>query len=104
VLETNAFIINMAPSKSVETTPYELWLGKKPTLLFPKIWGCEAYQKKLQPDKLKSKAKKCVFVGYPRETIGYTFYHLAKGKTFVAKARTFLEKEFFAKRDKWEES
>jgi hypothetical protein len=47
VLETNAFIINMVPSKSVETTPYELWLGKKPMLLFLKIWGCEAYQKKL---------------------------------------------------------
>jgi hypothetical protein len=37
------------------------------------------------------------FVGYPRETIGYTFYHPPEGKTFVAKAGTFLEKEFLAK-------
>jgi hypothetical protein len=76
--------------------PYELWYGKKPTLAFLKIWGCEAYVKKLQPDKLESKVEKCVFIGYPRETIGYTFYHSAKGKTFVAKARTYLEKEFLA--------
>jgi hypothetical protein len=41
--------------------------------------------------------KKCIFVGYPRETIGYTFYHLADGKTFVAKTGTFLKKEFLAK-------
>jgi transposase InsO family protein len=38
VLETAAFILNRAPSKSVETTPYELWHGKKPTLSFLKIW------------------------------------------------------------------
>jgi hypothetical protein len=78
----------------VETTPYELWHGKKPKLSFLRVWGCEAYVKKLQPDKLKTKAEKCIFVGYPRETLGYTFYHPAEGKTFVAKTRAFLEKEF----------
>jgi hypothetical protein len=96
-LETAAFILNSASSKSVETTPYELWHGKKPTLSFLKIWGCEAYVKKLQHDKLETKSEKCIFVGYPRETIGYTFYHLAEGKMFVAKIGTFLEKEFLAK-------
>ena len=44
-LETAAFTLNRAPSKSVETTPYELWFGKKPKLLFLKIWGCDAYVK-----------------------------------------------------------
>ena len=38
VLETTAFILNRAPSKSVETTPYEIWNGKKPKLSFLKIW------------------------------------------------------------------
>jgi hypothetical protein len=46
-LETAAFILNRAQSKSVEATPYEPWHGKKPTLLFLIIWGCEAYVKKL---------------------------------------------------------
>ena len=31
--------------------------------------------KKLQLDKLKPKSEKCVFIGYPKETIGYTSYH-----------------------------
>ena len=44
-LETAAFMLNRAPSKSVETTPYELWFGKKPKLSFPKVWGCDAYVK-----------------------------------------------------------
>ena len=33
-LETTAFTLNRAPSKSVETTPYELWFGKKPKFRF----------------------------------------------------------------------
>ncbi|KAK1695174.1 hypothetical protein QYE76_011871 [Lolium multiflorum] len=95
--ETTAFTLNRAPSKSVETTPYELWFEKKPKLSFLKVWGCEAYVKKLQPDKLEPKAEKCVFIGYPKETIGYTFYHGSEGKIFVAKNGTFLEKEFLTK-------
>ncbi|KAK1678370.1 hypothetical protein QYE76_039218, partial [Lolium multiflorum] len=96
-LETAAFTLNRAPSKSVETTPYELWFNKKPKLSFLKVWGCEAYVKKLQPDKLEPKAEKCIFIGYPKETIGYTFYHRSEGKIFVAKNGTFLEKEFLTK-------
>jgi hypothetical protein len=56
-LETAAFILNRAPSKSVETTPYELWHGKKPKLSFLRVWDYEAYVKKLQPDKLETKSK-----------------------------------------------
>ena len=97
-LETAAFILNRAPSKSVETTPYEIWHGKKPKLLFLKVWGCEAYVKKLQPDKLEPKAKKCTFVGYPKDTIGYTFYNKAEGKTFIAKKMVLsLRKSFSLK-------
>ena len=44
-LETVAFTLNRAPSKSIEATPYELWFGKKPKLSFLKVWGCDAYVK-----------------------------------------------------------
>ena len=66
-LETAAFTLNRAPSKSVETTPYELWFGKKPKMSFLKVWGCDAYVKRLQPDKLEPKADKCIFIGHPKE-------------------------------------
>ena len=74
-LETAAFTLNRVPSKSVETMPYELWFGKKPMLSFLKVWSCDAYVKKFQTDKLKPKSEKCVFIEYPKVTIGYTFYH-----------------------------
>jgi hypothetical protein len=56
-LETTAFTLNRASSKSVEMTPYELWFGAKPKLLFLKVWGCEAYIKRLMPDKLEPKRR-----------------------------------------------
>ena len=88
-LETAAFTFNRAPSKSVETTPYELWFSKKPKLSFLRVWGCDAYVKKFHPDKLNPKSEKCVFTGYPKETVGYTFYHRSEGKLFVAKMDPF---------------
>ena len=96
-LETAPFTLNRATSKSIETTRYELWFGKKPKLSFLKVWDCDAYVKKFQHDKLEPKSEKYVFIGYPKETVGYTFYHKSEGKTFVAKFGVFLEKEFLSK-------
>ncbi|KAM1532880.1 hypothetical protein ACFX10_006857 [Malus domestica] len=42
-----AYLLNRVPSKSVSQTPYEMWHGRKPSLNHIKIWGCEAYVKKL---------------------------------------------------------
>ena len=64
---------------------------------FLKIWGCEAYVKRLTPTKLEPRSDKCVFVGYPRETKGYYFYNRQENKVFVARNAVFLEKEFLLK-------
>jgi hypothetical protein len=98
-LETATFTLNRVPSKSVVKTPYEMWTGKTPSLSFMKIWGCEVCVKKHQPDKLTPKLDKCIFLGYPKETLGYYFYNRSEGKVFVARNGVFLEKEFL-KREK----
>ena len=51
-IRDNYIHFNKAPSKSVEMTPYELWFDKKPKLSFLKVWGCDAYVKRLQLDKV----------------------------------------------------
>ena len=38
-----------------------------------------------------------VFIGYPKENVGYTFYHRSEGKLFIAQNGSFLEKEFLSK-------
>ena len=91
--------LKRAPSKFVETTPYELWFSSKPKLSFLKVWSCDAYMKKgFQPDKLEPKSEKCVFIGYPKVTIGQTFYHRSEGKLFVAKMDPFQRRSFSRKK------
>ena len=53
--------------------------------------------KKFHLDKLKPKSEKCVFIEYPKVTVGYTFYHRSEGKIFVVENGSFLEKEFLSK-------
>ncbi|KAJ9545670.1 hypothetical protein OSB04_025377 [Centaurea solstitialis] len=95
-LETAAHILNRAPTKSVEKTPYELWKGKKPNMSFLKIWGCEVYVKRPTSEKLKPKSDKCFFVGYPKTTVGYYFYNPEENKVFVARNGKFLEEKFLS--------
>ncbi|KAJ9557028.1 hypothetical protein OSB04_011642 [Centaurea solstitialis] len=45
-LETAARILNSAPTKKTNKTPFELWTGKMPKVSYMKIWGCEAYVKR----------------------------------------------------------
>ncbi|KAJ9552657.1 hypothetical protein OSB04_016702 [Centaurea solstitialis] len=93
-LETAANILNKVPTKSVEKTPYELWTRKKPKLSFLKIWGCEVYVKCTTSEKLKPKSDKCIFVGYPKNSMGYYFYNPSENKVFVARNGEFLEEKF----------
>ncbi|VFQ77662.1 unnamed protein product [Cuscuta campestris] len=96
-LSTAIYTLNRVPTKAVEGTPYQLWTGKCPVLSHLKIWGCEAYVKRLLTNgKLDAKSDKCFFVGYPKETRGYSFYHPIDKKVFVARNGVFLEKEFLS--------
>ncbi|KAJ9547457.1 hypothetical protein OSB04_020000 [Centaurea solstitialis] len=93
-LEMAAHILNRVPTKSVEKTPYEIWTGKKTKFSFLKIWGCEVYVKRVTSEKLKPKSDKCIFLGYPKTTVGYYFYNPTENKVFVAQNGEFLEDKF----------
>ncbi|GJR14127.1 retrotransposon protein, putative, ty1-copia subclass [Tanacetum coccineum] len=93
-LETAARILNMVPTKKVEKTPYKVWHGQAPKLSYLKVWGCEALVKRdtlTKPDKLEPRSIKCIFVGYPKETMGYSFYYPPENKVLVARNAEFLE-------------
>nr|GEV94763.1 hypothetical protein [Tanacetum cinerariifolium] len=62
-LETAARILNMVSTKKVEKTPYEVWHG----------------------------SIKCIFIGYPKETMAYSFYYPPENKVIVARNAEFLE-------------
>nr|GEV32088.1 hypothetical protein [Tanacetum cinerariifolium] len=72
-------------------TPYEIWHGKAPKLSYLRVWGCEALVKRDAPDKLDPRSIKCIFVGYPKETIGYYLYYPLENKIFVARNVEFFD-------------
>ncbi|GJW08310.1 retrotransposon protein, putative, ty1-copia subclass [Tanacetum coccineum] len=97
--ESAARILNMVPTKKVDKTPYELWHGKVPNLSYLKVWGCEAHVKCHTPDKLQQRSVKCIFVGYPKETMGYYFYYPPENKIVVERYADFLENDFILQKE-----
>ncbi|GKF46422.1 retrotransposon protein, putative, ty1-copia subclass, partial [Tanacetum coccineum] len=69
-LDSTARILNMVPTKKVNKTSYKIWHGKVPDLSYLKVWGFEALVKRDTPNKLESRSIKCIFIGYPKETMG----------------------------------
>nr|GEX61410.1 serine/arginine repetitive matrix protein 1 isoform X1 [Tanacetum cinerariifolium] len=97
--QSAARILNMVPTKKVDKTLYELWYGKVPNLSYLKIWGYEAHVKRHMPDKLQQRTVKCIFVGYPKETMGYYFYYPPENKIVVERYADFLEKDFILQKE-----
>ncbi|GJV17406.1 zinc finger, CCHC-type containing protein [Tanacetum coccineum] len=86
--------LDMVSTKKVEKIPYEIWHGQALKLSYLKVWGCEALVKRdtlTKPDKLEPRSLKCIFIGYPKETMGYSFYYPLKNRIFVAQNAEFLE-------------
>ena len=65
-LMTASYILNRVPSKSVPSTPYEVWKGATPDLNVICSWGCATYVHNFSHEygKLGPKGKKCIFIRY----------------------------------------
>ena len=63
---------------------------------FLKVWGCDAYVKKFQADKLEPKADKCIFIGHPKQ-LGIPPISDPEAKVIVSRNRSFLEERFLLK-------
>ena len=98
-LEIAACVLNILPRKSIASTPYKIWKGKKPDFSYLRVWCCHAHVKKRDTDKLESRTELCRFVGYLREMIGCYFYCPEEQSIFVAKRFIFLEDEYLLRRD-----
>nr|GEV24590.1 hypothetical protein [Tanacetum cinerariifolium] len=90
-LDSEAHILNMVPTKKVDKTPYEIWIGNAPNQSYLKVKGCEALVKRDTPDKLEPIIVKYLCVGYPKETMGYYLYNPHENNIFVARYAEFFE-------------
>jgi len=95
-LKTVIHILNKVPSKSVSETPYELWIGRKPSLNYLHVWGCRAKTRLFNPaqGKLDEMIISCYFIGYPERSKGFRFYCPNKHSKFAeTRHAIFLEND-----------
>jgi hypothetical protein len=74
-LLTSCHVLNRVSMKNEEKTPYEEWIGRKPSLSYLCTWGCLAkvnvpINKKR---KLGPKIVNCVFLGSAHHHIAHIF-------------------------------
>ncbi|KAL0282692.1 UNVERIFIED_CONTAM: Retrovirus-related Pol polyprotein from transposon TNT 1-94 [Sesamum radiatum] len=96
---TAAYILNRVPSKSIPTTSYELWHGRKPNLEGLRPWGSAGFVHSTSHKygKLGPRASKLIFIRYCEHSKGYVMYceHPDKGMTEIGSRDVdFLEEDF----------
>ncbi|GJU94220.1 retrotransposon protein, putative, ty1-copia subclass [Tanacetum coccineum] len=52
----------------------------------------KALVSEIRPDRSRTRSVKCIFIGYPKETMGYYFYFPPENKIVVARYAEFFEK------------
>ena len=96
-LHTVNDILNVVLSKSISSTPLELWDGPKPSLRYFCIWRYPAHILKSRTRKLDLRIEVCMFVDYPKMTSGRLFNSPKNKKIFVSTNVTFLENDYLTK-------
>uniref|UniRef100_A0A2N9F059 CCHC-type domain-containing protein n=1 Tax=Fagus sylvatica TaxID=28930 RepID=A0A2N9F059_FAGSY len=83
-------------SKKIQSSPYELWNGRKPNLSYLKVWGCIAYFRVPDPKrtKLGPRAIKSVFVGYAVNSKAYRLLDLSSNTIVESRDVEFIENKF----------
>jgi hypothetical protein len=74
-LLTASHVLNRVPNRNKDHTPYEIWIGRKPSLSYLRTWRCLAkvnvpINKKR---KLGPKTMDYVFLEYVHRSIAYRF-------------------------------
>ena len=93
-VNTAVYLLNRTTStQSPNSTPYELWTGKKADVSHTRTFGCTAYMH--VPDQLRSKLKpksvKMIFVGYDGNSNNYRLYDPKTHKIKISRNVVFNE-------------
>lgn len=92
---TAVYIMNRtSKSAAGDITPYELWVGKQPSLDHIRIFGSEAYMHipKQLTTKFDAKSKRVILVGYARDSTNYRLYDPVTKKVLTSRDVIFNEK------------
>jgi hypothetical protein len=105
-LKTAAYILNRVPTKAANKTPYELWVGRKPSLNHLRVWRCPCEARPYKPSekKLDERTVSCYFIGYSERSRGYKFYNPTEHTVFESGSAKFFEDNEFVGGDMTKDS
>ena len=95
-LFTACHVHNRVLSKKIQSSPYELWNGRKPNLSYFKVWECIVYFRVLDPKRTKfgPRAIKSVFVGYAMNSKAYKLLDLSSNTIVESRDVEFIKIKF----------
>ncbi|GJW01291.1 retrotransposon protein, putative, ty1-copia subclass [Tanacetum coccineum] len=83
---------------NLTTLPLSFWdyALETATCILNMVPTIKAFVKRDTPDKLQQRYVKCIFIGYPKETMGYYFYFPPENKIVVVRYAKLLEKNLIS--------
>ncbi|XP_038877664.1 uncharacterized mitochondrial protein AtMg00710-like [Benincasa hispida] len=94
------YTLNRCPHTSLNfITSEEKWTKHPPNLDNLRVFGCVGYIHQNQ-GKLKSRAVKCMFVGFTEGVKGFKMWNSAEKRFVVSRDVTFREREMFMQKEK----
>ncbi|GMF72324.1 unnamed protein product [Phytophthora fragariaefolia] len=95
---TATFLRNRCPTRSTthDTSPHQVWTGKKPLLANLKVFGCHAYVTvpKEKRTKFDARSVRCRFLAYSEHEKAYRFEEMKSGRVLVNRDAQFMEDVF----------
>ncbi|KAK9703865.1 hypothetical protein QE152_g29045 [Popillia japonica] len=93
-VNTSVYILDRTPNvHTPNSTPFELWTGRKPVLNHLKVFGSEVFlhipdnlRKKLEP-----KSRELILVGYDNDSTNYRLFDIVTKKIKISRNVTFNE-------------
>lgn len=98
-LSTAVYVRNRSPTTALkDMTPYEALNGRKPNVKHLRAFGCvsHVHVPKDERNKLDSKSKKCLLLGYGSTTKGYRLYNFNGKKVLHSRDVIFDETRFIS--------
>jgi len=93
-VRTAVDLINLSPSRPINgEIPDEVWYGKKASYGHLRVFGCRAFVHvpKDERAKLDAKTKECIYLGSPRDELGFRLWDPATKKMVRSRDVVFYE-------------